>query len=89
MNNWEVKNSAAFGTIIQDGSKTVAVIPISSNSINNVALIAAAPDMLEALKEAEQLYSEYGLQANPRFSDRVGPWISATREAIQKAENRG
>ena len=54
----------------------------------NAALIAAAPDLLEALKEAEALYSEYGLQANPNYADRIGPWINATRQAINKAENK-
>lgn len=54
----------------------------------NAALIITAPDLLEALKEAEALYSEYGLQANPKYADRVGPWINATRQAINKAENK-
>ncbi|MEY5097317.1 MAG: hypothetical protein RJA36_36 [Pseudomonadota bacterium] len=45
-------------------------------------LIAAAPDLLEALREADRLYSTYGLQANAAA---CGPWINAARAAIAKA----
>ena len=52
----------------------------------NANLIAAAPDLLEALKKA--LYEVEGFEKRtgvPQF----GLWISRTKKAIAKAEGQG
>jgi hypothetical protein len=56
----------------------------------NARLIAAAPELLEALREACRLYAEYGLVAGHVEGDplAVGRWIGAARAAIAKAEGR-
>lgn len=48
-------------------------------------VIAAAPEMYEALRRAIQLFESYKLKAE---SFDCGPWINAAREAIAKAEGR-
>lgn len=49
----------------------------------NARLITAAPDLLEALQEADRLYSTYALTATGGLE--VGRWINAARDAIAKA----
>ena len=48
----------------------------------NASLIAAAPDLLEALVQAERLYTTYGLVA---CDSECGAWINKVRTAIAKA----
>lgn len=48
----------------------------------NARLIAAAPELFEALAEGVRLYSEYGLLANDHT---CGRWIGAARAALLKA----
>lgn len=47
--------------------------------------VRLAPRMLAALKEADRLYSTYGLQASAAA---CGPWINAVRDLIAEAEGR-
>ena len=48
----------------------------------NAKLIAAAPELLALLQEAEKLYSTHNLMAH---SIACGHWINETRAAITKA----
>jgi hypothetical protein len=53
----------------------------------NALLVAAAPDMLEALKDAEFLLRKAGIMAGP-MKDSFNRSASDARAAIAKAEGR-
>ena len=49
---WRSETSAVLGTSIFSRETVVAILPVTPQLEANAALIAAAPDLLEALKEA-------------------------------------
>lgn len=55
----------------------------------DAAIIAAAPDLLEACREAIRLYENYSLVAQPVAGEglNVGKWLAHTRATIAKAES--
>jgi len=59
--------------------------PSEEQARANAHLIAAAPEMYEALKEAEILYARYGLLAQ---ESTCGPWINKVRSALAKADGK-
>lgn len=54
----------------------------------NAALIAAAPDMLAALREIEAICTETQSVFNKRMGTRVGNCLTTALAAIAKAEGR-
>ena len=88
---WSVRDIATpcvyIGPAADPGAPSVALVMARVNVPDgqqkaNARLIAAAPQLLEALKEADRLYSTYGLLANDASA---GPWINAVRDAIRAA----
>lgn len=55
---------------------------------SDALLISAAPELLEALKDAVRLYETYGLLAQTGQGLSPGKWVGDARAAIAKAEGR-
>ncbi len=68
--------------ICGDDLRIAVVLGDHQEARANAALFTAAPELLDALKESERLYSSYGLLAQ---HPECGKWINAARAAIAKA----
>lgn len=75
---------AELGDPLEDG------IPPHGTVAANARLIAAAPELLAALKEANRLYTISALLSQPVDGEGlpVGEWINSVRAIIAKAEGR-
>lgn len=83
------KHDDTWGLIVSDDGAEIAACHAGrtgdkSETLANAALIAAAPEMLEALHEAERLLSEVSTRTGMSFFS-VGSLI---RAAIEKAEGK-
>lgn len=86
INDWPQKNAEI--TIGAIGTPLIAIVPLRDVSINeqkaNAHLIAAAPDLLESLKNIWK--AEFGSE---KFNDSVkGTYWETAFKAIAKAEGR-
>lgn len=71
---------------LADGDRVLAYFPTAS-AMANARLIASAPDLLSALKDAEFLLRKAGLMAGP-MRDSFNRSASDARDAIVKALER-
>lgn len=73
-----------------DGSLRIATVTNAPNDEANARLIAAAPELLEALKamteRAESMASMLNSMGLPAYYLEAAPKIEAARATIQKAE---
>ena len=72
---------------IVDGDKVIAYFPTPS-AMNKAKLLAAAPELLAALEDAEFLLRKAGLMAGP-MRDSFNRSASDARAAIAKATGKG
>jgi len=77
---------------ISKGKETIAIIPLPENNnhkemLMNAKLIAAAPDLLDALIKINQGFiSEYGIEGNSeRVCKNIDYWNKIAAKAIKKA----
>ena len=73
---------------IQAGNINGKPADVTERHLANARLIAAAPDLLAALQDAEFLLSRAGLMAGP-MRDSINRSASDAREAIAKATGKG
>jgi hypothetical protein len=96
-NNWEILKAnrsdcneseakEMAGCLVDGGERVVCYFPTES-AMRHVDLMAAAPELLEALKDAEFLLRKAGLMAGP-MRDSFNRSASDAREAIAKAEGK-
>jgi hypothetical protein len=89
---WHIDGSKQEGLTVRAGQSAVAVIPGYGvgQRMEDARLIAAAPDILQALKDATDAIEHWGAYASDYFQQK---WdlhndINAARAAIAKAEGQ-
>ncbi len=82
---WHIED-ASYGQIVCADKADVAVVRNSDGLPHheNARLIAASPDLLEALRSIVEDYAF--CEQNPVFGDRVHEYVKTARAAIAKAE---
>jgi hypothetical protein len=70
---WRVGDGGSWGALVKDGNGDGICIPCSGRlgptDAANARLIAAAPELLEAVRKAELLYAEWSALALPAALD--------------------
>lgn len=84
---WEFSQIGKTGEYIIDQTATKPYASISSVwGENNARLIAAAPELLEALKECDKAFVSWQVGQIPGRPEDILALITKTRAAIAKAE---
>jgi hypothetical protein len=84
---WSIRAQMPEWLYVTAGHTNVAAIKSTGTTASkaNAGLIAAAPDMLAALREIETICTESAGDCRKRMGTRVGNSLVAARAAIRKA----